>query len=134
VRDQNVERRAVKQVFEIFRRNLQLMAAKPTVDEAQLALEWTATGDWLALDDLSVQQAEAQRYNKRVKECVAYFLSAQEAKIIKQSYMSVSYSLPWQIYEPMHIERTTYYALKAKAIGKLYIAFRLQRLLQKSAD
>ncbi len=132
-RDHNEERRAVKQVFGAYRRNQALLSTAARPAEAQLALDWSDGGEWRAVDDVEIQKADARRYNKKVWECAKNYLSAEEWAIIHQSYMSDRRLLPWQIFEPLHMERTQFYTTKAKAIGKLYVLLRMQRLL-KSTD
>lgn len=123
MKDSNLERSAVKMVFVTYQDNLKLLSEgmqKP--DEAQLAMDINNSGQIRLVDDIVAEYEIARRYNEKVDQCVKR-LPPVEQKIIKSSYMTRHRLLDWQIYESLHVERSNYYVLKARAIARLYIWF-----------
>jgi len=125
------EWRAVKSVFRNYKENLLYLKKSelPSVtDEHQLVMTFSGSAIRL-VGDYVVKREAAMRYNEMVIGCVNR-LSELERKIIIASYMEKEYVPPWQICESVHIGRTLFYTLKARAIGKLHVLFVVQGLCQ----
>lgn len=132
--DNNQERSAVKNVFRVYKENEQYLSTPQEFNRTQAQLMMSfSDGNIEFVDEHIILRADAQQYNQKVTECVQQ-LSGLEQKIIIPSFMNKEYVIPWRIYEPLGIGRTLFYTTKDKAIGKLFVLFKMQNLLRKSPD
>lgn len=132
--DNNQERFAVKNVFRVYKENEQYLSTPQEINRTQAQLMMSfSNGNIEFVDEHIILRADAQQYNQKVTECVQQ-LSELEQKIIIPSFMNKKYVIPWRIYEPLGIGRTLFYTTKDKAIGKLFVLFKMQNLLRKSPD